>query len=356
MRDEFRIDSHKLMFHPRTVAHWLDGDDIYPLYLELSPSGGCNHRCTFCALDYRGYVPRFLPTGILKGRIAELANLGLKSIMFGGEGEPLLHRDCADMISYARECGIDVALTTNGVLLDRVFAERAMTSLSWIKVSINAGTPATYARIHRARPEDFGTVLANLEAAAAFGRETGACCTVGAQMVLLPENAAEVELLASRCREAGMRYLVVKPYSQNRKSLTRQYEGVDYAAFLSMQERLESLSCESFRVIFRDSTMRKAACEEKEYGRCLALPFWVYVDSAGDVWGCGAWLGDDRFHYGNIKEQSFEEIWNGDKRRQSLEFVAEHLDLQECRTNCRMDEVNRYLWELIHPAPHVNFI
>jgi len=23
---------------------------------------------------------------------------------------------------------------------------------------------------------------------------------------------------------------------------------------------------------------------------------------------------------------------------------------------CRMDEINRYLWELKHPHPHVNFV
>lgn len=36
MSDNFRIDSHKLIFHPQRVAQWLAGEPVYPLYAELS--------------------------------------------------------------------------------------------------------------------------------------------------------------------------------------------------------------------------------------------------------------------------------------------------------------------------------
>ncbi|MBI5483420.1 MAG: radical SAM protein [Deltaproteobacteria bacterium] len=356
MKDQFRIDSHKLMFHPRTVARWLEGETIYPLYMELSPSGACNHRCSFCALDYLEYRPRFLSTEILKERVHELGRLGLKSLMLGGEGEPLLHRDCAGIISHAKGCGIDVALTTNGVLLDRNFCEQALTSLSWIKASINAGLPETYARIHRSSTHDFDTVLNNLSAAVEFGRKVGSACVIGAQIVLLPENAAEVENLAHLCREAGLSYLVIKPYSQHHKSLTREFAHIDYTPFLPLLERLEAANDESFRVILRDKTIRKMQREKRGYGRCLALPFWSYVDAGGDVWGCSSHMGDERYFYGNINHETFQEIWLGERRRRSLEFVAEELDPETCRMNCRMDEINLYLWELTHSTPHINFI
>lgn len=356
MSDEYRIDSHKLMLHPKRVAQWLDGGDVFPVYMEISPSGACNHRCTFCALDYMAYRPSFLQTGILKERLSELGRLGLKSVMMGGEGEPLIHRDLAEIINHAKSSGIDVAMTTNGVLLTRQFAETALQSISWIKVSINAGAPDTYSQIHRTKPEDFERVFSNLALAVRVGEESGGECVIGAQMILLPENAAEVEVLASRCRDAGLRYLVVKPYSQHHKSLTHEYEKFDYTPYLEMMQRLEKFNDDQFRIIFRENTMKKMQRRSRGYERCQALPFWSYLDSDGNVWGCSAYLGDERFCYGNINEQTFEEIWTGERRRHNLEYVRCGLDPEGCRMNCRMDEINLYLWELTHPSPHVNFI
>ena len=102
--------------------------------------------------------------------------------------------------------------------------------------------------------------------------------------------------------------------------------------------------------------MKKWDNSMKNYDRCLALPFWSYLDSGGNVWGCSAYLGDERFLYGNIYENSFKEIWEGEKRRCSLGWVEKELDIKQCRVNCRMDEINKYLWELKHPPEHANFI
>jgi hypothetical protein len=67
-------------------------------------------------------------------------------------------------------------------------------------------------------------------------------------------------------------------------------------------------------------------------------------------------LSDDKFCYGNIYNNSFEEIWEGDKRKESYEYIQNELDINNCRVNCRMDDINRYLWSLKNPNAHVNFI
>jgi hypothetical protein len=59
---------------------------------------------------------------------------------------------------------------------------------------------------------------------------------------------------------------------------------------------------------------------------------------------------------GNIYKNTFKQIWESEKHKKLLRFANEKLDSGKCRVNCRMDEVNRYLWELKHPPAHVNFI
>jgi radical SAM protein with 4Fe4S-binding SPASM domain len=77
----------------------------------------------------------------------------------------------------------------------------------------------------------------------------------------------------------------------------------------------------------------------------------------GAVFSCSAYLLDERFLLGNINEQAFSEIWESEKRLEHANFVINDLDINECRVNCRMDQVNRYLDGIINKkVDHINFI
>ncbi|MDA1110873.1 MAG: radical SAM protein, partial [Nitrospinae bacterium] len=223
MADVFGIDSHKLNYHLSRVNDWLERKEVYPIYLEISPAGACNHRCTFCAVDYIGYQTVFLDPDILKSRLSEMGRLGVKSIMYAGEGEPLLHKKLPEIIRHTKDSGIDISITTNAVALTQAWALEAMSSITWIKTSINAGTPETYAQIHQTKPEDFHKVLSNLETAVKIRNQKNWDCTLGSQMVLLPENEKEALTLAKTMKAVGCDYLVIKPYSQHNSSITRTY-------------------------------------------------------------------------------------------------------------------------------------
>ncbi len=354
--DKYKIDSHKLIYHIPRVNDWLDGKTIYPLYMEISPSGACNHRCTFCGLDFMEYQSRYLDADVLMERISEMGSLGLKSIMFAGEGEPFLHKRMVEIINHTRKSGIDVAMTTNAALLNETRTNAILGDMEWIKVSINAGTANTYSAVHRTKASDFDRVIENMSAAAGIRRAKGYKCTLGMQMLLLPENTGEATTLARIARDIGMDYIVIKPYSQHLLSKTSKYKNIKYGDHIHLAEELDGFNTDSFSVIFRMRTMEKWDEGGRNYKRCLALPFWSYMDAGGGIWGCSVFLGNEKFYYGNIYEHSFKEIWEGEKRQQSLLWVQEELDASQCRINCRMDEINRYLWELRNPPAHVNFI
>lgn len=362
--DGYHIDGHKLMYHPERVAAWnAAGGEweklkrVYPIYLEISPTGACNHRCTFCALDYMGYTPRSLDLEIMRERLAEMGEKGVRSVMFAGEGEPLLHKRINELSHAALDAGIDISFTTNGVLMDARFREQTLPRTKWVKVSCNAGTAATYAAIHNTQEKDFHTVTRNMRLARQARDQAGGGATLGLQMLLLPENAREAEELARIARdEMGADYLVIKPYSQHLSSKTTKYGDLDYEAYLGLADRLAKHETDEFKVVFRAETMRKYR-KPRCYDTCLSTPFfWAYVASSGEVYSCSAFLGDERFCLGNANTQSFQEIWEGEARRRNLLLVRNGLDSEQCRSNCRMDAVNRYLWQLKTPHPHVNFI
>lgn len=354
--DKFRIDSHKLIYHVHRVNDWLEGKDIYPIYVEIATSGACNQRCIYCALDFMEYQPRFLNSNLLKDRLSEMAALGVKSVMYAGEGEPLLHKDIGDIINHTKDVGIDVAITTNGVLLDKDLVDYTLGNITWIKVSINGATKGTYAKIHRANPDDFKRVIKNILYAAKLKKTKGYKCTLGMQLLLLPENYKETLLLAKKARDMGMDYLVIKPYSQHLFSKTTKYKNIKYNKYLYLADKLNALNTNKFNVIFRIDTMRKWDVATRSYKHCYALPFWTYIDAGGNVWACSAYLGDDKFIYGNIYNNTFQEIWESATREKILKMAQSKLRTDNCRVNCRMDKINSYLWELKYPPEHVNFI
>ena len=357
MTDKFKIDGHKLNYHIPRVNDWLEGRTVYPIYVEISPAGACNHRCSFCAVDYIGYQTIFLEKTLLIKRLKEMQTLGVKSVMFAGEGEPLLHKDLPEVICETQQAGIDISITTNAVPMTQKWIEAALASVTWIKTSINAGTPETYAEIHQTKKEDFDKVVSNLERAAEYKSQHNLKCALGSQMVLLPENETECVTLAKTMKSIGMNYLVIKPYSQHKKSITEKYKKIEYGQADDIQHQLNELNDDNFSVVFREKTMEKLLDDGHYYQKCYSTPnFWGYIMSNGSVYGCSAYLLDDRFCYGNINDNTFQEIWEGEKRKTNLEYIENELNISECRQNCRMDEVNRYLWDIKHPPEHVNFI
>jgi len=354
--NDFSIDSHKLMYHVAEVNQWLRGEDIYPVYLEISPCGTCNHRCIFCAFDYLDYRAQFIDKQALMKVIDELARAGTKSIMYAGEGEPFLHKDLPQLIAHTKRAGIDVAVTTNAVLLNKKIAERCLDYLTWLRVSLNAGTKDTYTKIHRGQAEDFELVLKNLAQAVSIKSKNHYSCTLGAQLILLPENFEEVSLLARLLRDIGLDYLTIKPFIKHPQSANSINSDFQPQKLLYLKDQLQELCGNGFNIIFRLHAMQKLRYGTRPYQQCLGLPFFAEIVSNGNVYTCGPYLGQDNFCYGNIYKHSFAQIWEGERRQHILHWVATQLDVNQCMPNCRLDEINRYLWKLKHPPEHVNFI
>lgn len=355
MEDNFRIDSHKLLYHVDRVNDWLKGKLVYPIYMEIAPSGGCNHRCIFCALDYLRYKPIFLDLNMLKSTLKQAGRIGVKSIMYAGEGEPLLHKDISEIVRYTKKAGMDVAITTNGVLLNKEASGNILKSLSWLRVSLNAGKSKTYAKIHRTKEADFYKVIRNIEEAVKIKNRNKLATTVGVQLLLIPENIKEVFILASILKNIGLDYLTIKPYSQHPFSINRIDQEFKYEDYAHMSHKLSQIEDKNFKIIFRYQTMARLNIA-KDYKRCLGLPFWAYINSRGNVYACSAFLGKKGFCYGNIYKHDFKTIMNSPRRKAIIGMASSRLDVTKCRQVCRLDKINSYLWELKNPNAHVNFI
>ncbi len=353
MSDDIRIDSHKLIYHPQRVAAWQRGELVYPIEMEIGISGACNHRCIFCAVDYMEYQPRMLNADVLIHNLEILGRKGLKSIIYAGEGEPMVHPKAASIINATKRNGIDAAMSTNGVLFTKDKIDDCLEALTWVRYSIAGVTDATYEKIHQCKKGDLQKALTNMEDAVKVKKDKKLNTTLGAQLLLLPENKDEVLELAGVMREIGFDYYTVKPFSQHPSSKAKL--NVDYSESLEIGERLKEFETEEFRIYFRAQSIENLGME-KPYKECCGLNFMAYMDSAGDVFPCIVFMGQDQYIYGNINDNDFDKIWESDRAVGIRKGFDEKFIKQNCRKNCRLDEINKYLDELKNPGAHVNFI
>lgn len=353
MAENIRIDSHKLIYHPETVTRWLKGENIYPIEIEISPSGLCNHRCVFCAVDYIGYRPDFLDKEIILRDIRHMSTKGLKSVICSGEGEPLLNKNMVEIANGIKECGVDVAMSTNGVLFTQDKVKECLGAFTWVRFSVASMEETSYDEIQRGKRGDLEKVIVNISDCVKIKRDRKLKTTLGVQCLLMPGNMEQLPYMAKTLREIGVDYLTIKPYSQHLHS-ENKFE-INYEELLNLERDVKDYATDDFAVYFRANAMKKMH-HEKCYKQCYGLPFMTHIDARGNVWPCVAHIGVDEFCYGNINEQSFEEIWEGTRRQEAIEKLS-RLDINKvCREACRLDEINKYLDELKHPGAHVNFI
>jgi GTP 3',8-cyclase len=351
----FNFDGHKLFYQFETTYNLLSDKKVNPVYVEYSPVGSCNHRCLFCAYDYIGYQPRRLNTQKTIDSIEGFAKLGVKAMLFAGEGEPLLHPDIDTFIQSAYENGVSSAIYSNGVLFTPKRADAILEKLTFIRISFNAGDKETYKKVHRS--DDFNKVVENLKYAVKLKKERNLQTDIGLQIVVIPENIQSIVALAKLGAEIGVDYLAIKPFVQHGSQ-----EGYEFSQNFSLDEvesvidEAEKYSNENYKVIGRKEAFRKY--HERTYEHCLALPLFGVILSDGNVYSCGPFLDNPDFCYGNIYENSIKEIIEGEKRAQILKYAKCELDCKnDCMPNCRLDAINRSLWELKNPTlKHLDFI
>lgn len=90
----------------------------FPFILDVEPTNHCNLRCKMCQQNIMKRTKGFMDFSIFKKTVDECRehSAAVRLIRFG---EHFLHPKIFEFIEYAREKGVLIHLTTNGLLLDR---------------------------------------------------------------------------------------------------------------------------------------------------------------------------------------------------------------------------------------------
>lgn len=119
-----------------------------PFSLHIFPSFYCNFHCNYCLhsmgndeLNKKGFKRQFMDFDVYKKAIddAQKFHGNIKALIFAGHGEPLMHSEIAEMVSYAKQTEKfeRIEIVTNGSLLTHELSDRLIEAgLDRLRISL----------------------------------------------------------------------------------------------------------------------------------------------------------------------------------------------------------------------------
>jgi radical SAM protein with 4Fe4S-binding SPASM domain len=290
----------------------------YPVSISFEPTTSCNLRCPECPSGLRAFTR---PTGMLqkdffKETIDDIYK-DLLYLIFYFQGEPYLNTSFLEMVSYASAKGIYTATSTNAhYLTDEAARKTVESGLDRLIISIDGTTQDVYTQYR-----------------------------VGGNLSKVIEGARNIvkwkKELKSTTPYVFFQFLVVKPNEHQVdeiKKLAKEI-GVDDVRFKTAQvydykndpNNLIPVNEKFSR--YRKNSDGTYSAKNKLANRCWKLQHANVITWDGLVVPC-CFDKDATHQLGNLKTQSFKEIWHNDNYKQFRnELMHSRKNIDIC-SNC----------------------
>lgn len=366
--EQLILDGHKLAWHRERVLALLNGERVAPITIDCALTRQCTYRCVYCYGRLQTNKIKPITQDVIFRFLDDAAAIGVKAISLVSDGESTASPYLYDALKRGRNNGLDMALGTNGYLLDDERLEEILPALTYLRFNFSAGQAERYAAIHGCPVACYHKVVQTIQRCVQVKQTMGLGVTIGLQMVLLPEFADQILPLATLGRELEVDYLVIKHCSDDEEGRL----GVDYSKYFDLVpllQQAEAQASENYLVKAKWSKILSGGA--RKYPRCYGPPLILQLSGSGLVAPCGMLFHRryQKFHIGNIAEMNFRSIWESERYWQVMRFLAsDRFDARkQCGTLCLQHKVNECLVDLTkgeqlppvdyrNPPLHVNFL
>jgi radical SAM protein with 4Fe4S-binding SPASM domain len=290
----------------------------YPVSISFEPTTSCNLRCPECPSGLRQFSR---PTGMLQNdfftRTIDEIHKELLYLIFYFQGEPYLNPDFLKMVKYASDKKIYTATSTNAHYLNDAAAKKTVESgLDRLIISIDGTTQDVYQQYR-----------------------------IGGKLDKVLDGARNIvkwkKELKSKTPFVFFQFLVVKPNEHQIEDIKRLAKevGVDEVRFKTAQVYdYETDPNNLIPTTDKYSRYKKNAngsytAKNKLANRCWKLQHANVITWDGLVVPC-CFDKDATHQLGNLKMQSFKQIWQNDNYKQFRnELMKSRKNIDIC-ANC----------------------
>ena len=289
----------------------------FPISMAIEPTTSCNLRCPECPSGLRKFTR---PIGMLEPAFfkstIDAVYKELIYLTFYFQGEPYLNPNFLEMVKYASEKGIYTSTSTNAHYLNEEQSAKTVESkLDRLIISIDGTTQETYEQYR-----------------------------IGGSLQKVIDGTKHIiaakKRLKSKTPHIVFQFLVVKPneHQLNDVQLLAKKLGVDEVVFKTAQvynfENGNSLIPDNIKYSrYKKNSDGTYSIKNKLLNQCWRMWSSCVVTWDGVVVPC-CFDKDAKHQLGDLKQQSFKELWNSEKYqnfRQSILKSRQEIDI--CK-NC----------------------
>ncbi len=342
--NKYILDGHKLAWHKDRTDAWLKGEKIAPVTIDCALTRKCSYNCVYCYGQLQHNDEKKMTKDVIFRFLDDAADIGVKAVSFVSDGESTCSPHLKDSILRGKENGLDMALGTNGYLLNKNQLQDILPALTYLRFNISAGEVQRYAQIHGVSDKCYYQIIETIKKAVQIKNYNNLAVTIGMQMVLMPEFEDQILPLSKLGKKLGVDYLVIKHCSDDEDGSL----GVDYSKYnkmIDVLKKAETYSDENYQVSAKWSKIFSHG--KRNYSQCYGPPFILQMSGSGLVAPCGMLFNEKykKYHIGNIVDQSFKDMWQSDRYWEVMDLVAsqEFNAKTMCGTLCLQHKVNEYL-------------
>lgn len=192
-----------------------------PEMAEFGVSDHCDQFCIMChdhppslrngesysnSIRFGHCPPGLMSLDTFRSIIEDLQVMGTRRIEFAGRGDPLMNSSITEMVECAKKQGMHVMVYSNGSRLTQKLAEAFIgCELDILHISLNAGQPETYSRIHTGRTlDDYSSVIRNTRFVADRKGSLGSAVPfVQTSFIIGAVNHLEIDTMLHAASEMG---------------------------------------------------------------------------------------------------------------------------------------------------------
>lgn len=319
------LDSHKLSWHYDRVRAWESGERIAPVSVDMSLTRACSAMCSFCyAMMQESQARSSIKEHHALNLLDDFKAMGVKSVSLVSDGESTISKSYVPFIQHAASLGIDVGNATNAWEWGPEKIEAVLPHMTWIRFTVAAGRPESYAKIMYKGPEHtevFDRAMDHIRYAVELKNKKNLSVTLGIQMVLMPDLKDEILPFAKLGVDLGVDYAVIKHCSDDEQGTL----GIDYGQYEALHpllEQAEAMSNKKTKIIVKWNKIKDG--DKPTYKRFYGPQFLLQISGSGLVAPSGMFFNarHSKFHIGNFTEESIKSMWKSERYWRVMEYLA----------------------------------